>query len=100
MAYLVSPLGADAHGVQWGLWAVLRGHSFIPEIQTTGSGAVRADLEALVPYLAPEVRARWAETLEGHLDLARRITPIDREYALSIRAVASAAVDLLKGRVR
>lgn len=96
MSYLVSPLGEDALGVSWGLWAVLRGHAYVPEIQTTGSGKVRADLEALVPYLPHEVKERWANALDTHLDLARQINPTDISHARSLREVARVAVDLLR----
>lgn len=95
MSYLVSGLGADARGVGWSLYAAPRGYSLIPEIQTV-SGKVRADLEAMAPYLPSEVREHWAETLETHLELSRQIVPIDRGHVEDLRNVAQEAVDLLR----
>lgn len=96
---LVWPVGEDAFGVCWSLYATPRGTDWVPMIATRGSASIRADLQALSPYLAKEVRERWVAKLREALDLHMAVVPAssERGYAQEMRNVAVRAIEILEG---
>lgn len=98
---LIWPLNEpDPMGVRWSLYAAARGIDLIPEIQTSGNGAVRADLMAISPYLPKPLREAWASHLREVLDLHLSVVSAT-EYAKAqvqeMRNVAVRAIQILTG---
>lgn len=65
--FLICPIGPDRLGVSWGLYS---GRDEVPEIHSSGSGTVRADLAYAVTWQTQDVLERWASVVEGFVRLA------------------------------